>query len=72
MKRLLIALALTCVLTGSALAEDVHTCGITSPSDEATETTAPGDVPSTDYQLPRDVETCGLTATVLTMLDLVF
>ncbi|MDQ1638838.1 MAG: hypothetical protein QOF62_2177 [Pyrinomonadaceae bacterium] len=32
MKRYLIALALTCVLSGSAFAGDIHTCGDAAPA----------------------------------------
>jgi hypothetical protein len=49
MKRFLTAVALTCVLSGSALAGDIPTCGITSEDSTTTETTTPGHIPSTDY-----------------------
>lgn len=50
MKRLMITLALTCVLSASVLAGEVPTVGITAPPpDETTPTTsapAPSDIPS--------------------------
>ena len=53
MKRFMMTLALTCVLSASALAGDVPTVGITAPPpDETTPTstlTAPGEVPSVGY-----------------------
>lgn len=72
MKRFLIALALTCVLSGSALAGDVPTCGAPVPaSSETTETTSPGDITNGDSTSPGDVDTCGLSV-LLTILDLAF
>lgn len=70
MKRFLTTLALTCVLSGSALAGDIDTCGITS-GDPTTVAASPGDVPSTDSSSPGDMPTCGLTV-LLTILDLAF
>jgi hypothetical protein len=47
MKRFVIALALTCVLSGSTLAGEVPTVGFTAPPpDELPPVTAPGEVPS--------------------------
>ena len=55
MKRFLMTMALTCVLSSSSLAGEVPTVGITSPPpppsgfQSATDTTAPGDVPSVGF-----------------------
>jgi hypothetical protein len=47
MKRFVITLALTCVLSCSALAGEVPTVGFTAPPpDEPPAPTAPGEVPS--------------------------
>lgn len=50
MKRFLMTIALTCVLSGSALAGDMPTCGVMSPPpSETTETaslTSPGEMPA--------------------------
>ena len=47
MKRFVMTMALTCVLSGSALAGEIPTVGFTAPPpDETTTLTAPGEVPS--------------------------
>lgn len=73
MKRFLATLALTCVLSGSALAGTIPTCGLTAdePPTEATETTELGHVPTSDSTSPREVATPGLSI-LLTLLDLAF
>jgi hypothetical protein len=61
MKRFLVTLALTCVLSGTAFAGEIPTMGSPSPApDGATQTTLPGDMP-----------TCGLSV-LLTILNLAF
>ena len=58
MKRFVIALALACVLSGSALAGDMPTGGIAPPPSGATQTTtstSPGDIPT----VPGDIPTSG-------------
>lgn len=73
MKRFLTALALTCALSGSALAGDANTCGLASPAPDPTqEVVIPGDMPGVDSAMPGDMPTCGLSLAVLTVLDLVF
>ncbi len=58
MKRLLSAIALTCLLAVSALAGDLPTAGLTSPGDlptagvsspAPTGTTSPGDLPTAGF-----------------------
>ena len=74
MKRFMIAIALTCILFGSALAGDIPmtVTGTPPPPPGATaETASPGDVPSTDVTSPGTIPTCGLSV-LLTALDLVF
>lgn len=50
MKRFVLAVALTCVLTGSALAGDIPSVGFTAPPPDeptlTTTTTAPGEIPT--------------------------
>jgi hypothetical protein len=61
MKRFLIALALTCVLSGSVLAGDVDTAGAPAPAPGETQGgNAPGDMGN------------GGTAVLLAIFDLVF
>ncbi len=51
MKRFVMTIALTCVLSASALAGDVPTVGVTAPPPPETSTpTAPGEIPSTDLR----------------------
>ncbi|HEV7796535.1 MAG TPA: hypothetical protein VGO73_00140 [Pyrinomonadaceae bacterium] len=68
MKRLLIALALTCVLSGSVLAGDVDTAGAPAPGGTA-QATSPGDIPTSDLTSTGTIDTCGW-AVVLTLLDI--
>jgi hypothetical protein len=61
MKRSLAALALTCVLFGSAMAGTIPTCGAPEPGNtQGPGATAPGDIPSTGISI------------WLTILDLAF
>ena len=48
MKRFLMTIALTCVLSASALAGDMPTCGVMSPSPSGTtaSATSPGEMPT--------------------------
>jgi hypothetical protein len=68
MKRFVITLALSCVLSGSAFAGEVPTVGVTPPPPpppdgiQATSTSAPGDVPS-------GVFTQEVTETALTLIQ---
>jgi hypothetical protein len=64
MKRFLATLTLTCVLSVSALAGTIDTCGLTSERP-----TSPGDVPSTDVTSPAGLPTCGLSV-LLAAFDL--
>ena len=70
MKRFATTLALVCVLSSSAVAGDVPTCGLESS----------GNIPSTDSQLPGNVPTTDATgempgvdlSILLMILDLAF
>jgi hypothetical protein len=78
MKRLLSAIALTCLLAVSALAGDLPTAGVTSPSpgdlptagvtSQATGTTSPGDLPTGGFA--EQVSDAALSA-LLSVLGLV-
>ena len=48
MKRFAMTVVLTCVLSGSSLAGDIPTVGVTAPPPPPT---APGDIPSVGYAL---------------------
>lgn len=76
MKRLLSAIALTCLLAVSALAGDLPTAGLTSPGDlptagvsspTPTGTTSPGDLPTAGFA--EQVSNTALSA-LLTALGL--
>ena len=47
MKRFVMTMALTCVLSGSALAGDIPSVGFTAPPPPTP--TAPGEIPTSDY-----------------------
>lgn len=79
MKRLLSAIALTCLLAGSALAGDLPTAGVASPSPgdlptagisspASTGTTSPGDLPTSGFA--EQVSDAALSA-LLSVLGLV-
>lgn len=71
MKRLLMAITLACVVSGTALAGEMPTV-IAPPAPDATvETVIPGEVTTGDSAAPGEMPTCGLSI-VLTILDLVF
>ena len=72
MKRSLLALTLTCVLSVSAMAADIPTVGITSTEPDTTvETVSPGHIPSTDSTSPGDMRAVDLSI-LMTVLNLVF
>ena len=68
MKRLLLTIALTCVLSGSALAGDMPACGITAEEPETT--AASGSIPTGDVALTES-ETPTLLTILLTILSVV-
>ena len=72
MKRFLVALTLTCVLSVSAMAGDIPTIGAPSPGQtQGGDSTALGEIPSVNSPAPADIPTCGLSL-VITLLDLAF
>jgi hypothetical protein len=74
MKRFLVTLALTCVLSGTALAGEIPTMGVPSPAaepDGIAQATLPGDMPTMGSTSPADMPTCGLSV-LLTILNLAF
>ncbi len=66
MKRLLIALTLTCAFSISAFAADIPTCGITSTGPDGA---SPGNIPTSGSTSPGDMPTCGWSL-LLSILDL--
>ena len=70
MKRFVIAVALTCVLSGSALAGDVPSVGFTAPPpDEPPPVTAPGDIPTVGFT--QEVSEAALTLVQLMLRSVV-
>jgi hypothetical protein len=71
MKRLVLAIALACALTGSALAGEIHSTGAPVPGEiPPSGSPAPGDIPC-GTPAPGEVPTVGLSV-VLIILDLAF
>jgi hypothetical protein len=83
MNRFVLAIALACALSGTALAGDIHTTGEPAPGDIHTAgepapgdistsgSTAPGNIPTLGNPSPGDIPSGGLSV-VLTILDLLF
>lgn len=72
MRRFLMTVALTCVLSVSAMAGDMPTCGTPAPPPPPSEMqTSPGEIPTDGLTSPSDMPTCGLSA-VLAILNLAF
>ncbi len=66
MKRFVMTIALTCILSGSALAGDVPSVGFTAPPPDETATlTAPGDIPTSDFA--RQMSEAALTLVQLVL-----
>jgi hypothetical protein len=63
--------ALTCVLSVTALAGEMPTCGVTSPPPDETAQQRHRGIPSTGVTSPGDMPTCGLSV-LLTAFGLVF
>ena len=49
MKRFVMAVALACALSATALAGDVPSTDVVSPPPGNMQTTSPGDIPTSDY-----------------------
>ncbi len=72
MKRFVLAITLTCALSASTLAGEMHTTGAPEPVPGDAHTVgapAPGDVSTTGTPAPGEMPISGL---VMTMLDLLF
>jgi hypothetical protein len=70
MKKFLMTIALTSVLSVSALAGEMPTCGAPAPEPSGTET-IPGDIAAPGFTSPGDMGN-GASAALLTILDLLF
>jgi hypothetical protein len=71
MRRFLMTIALTCVLSGSALAGEMPTCGLASEEPTMDQPVQPGHVPTSDSTSPGDIHSIDVSI-LLTVLDLVF
>jgi hypothetical protein len=72
MNRFVLAIALACALSGTALAGDIHTAGAPAPGETPTgNATSPGEIHTTGEASPGDMGNGGLSA-LLTIFDLVF
>ena len=72
MKRFLVTLTLTCVLSVSAMAGSIPTCGAPAPDVPPVPITSePGEMPTVGSTAPGDIPTCGLSF-VVTLLELAF
>ena len=77
MRRLTLAIALACVLSGAARAGEIHPTGVVAPptqgtvigAEETTGTTAPSEMPSTDATAPQQSGT--LLTIILTLISIV-
>ena len=65
MKRFMLAVALTCALSVSAIAGEMPTMGAVAPTPTPAVTTAPGDMPTTGATAPGEIQWPGLLATVI-------
>ena len=72
MNRFALAIALSCVLTVTALAGEIHSTGAPEPGEiHTTGSPDPGDIPSTNNASPGDIPGVDLSI-VLTITDLLF
>ena len=67
MKRFMLAVALTCVLSVSAIAGEMPTMGAVAPTPNPIVTTTPGDMPTTGVAstAPGEIQFPGLMATAI-------
>jgi hypothetical protein len=65
MKRLMIVMALTCVLSASTLAGDIPSGGFTAPPPPPSTQTAPGEIPTGGYAQEISEAALDLVAWVL-------
>jgi len=71
MKRFALAIALACVLSGSALGGDSHSTGSPTPGEIPTVPVTCGDIPTDNSTAPGDITSVGMSL-VTTLLDLAF
>ena len=65
MKRFMLAIALTCVLSVSAIAGEMPTMGVAAPTPTPAVATAPGEMPTTGATAPGEIQGPGLLATIV-------
>jgi len=67
MKRFMLAVALTCVLSVSAIAGEMPTMGVVAPTPNPAVALAPGEMPTTGAAstAPGEIQGPGLLATVI-------
>jgi hypothetical protein len=68
MKRFLITVALTCILSMSALAGEIPTVGVASPPPSGTSATAPGEIPTSSAARPVSGAALSLIQALLGLL----
>lgn len=68
MKRLSLAIALACVVTGAAHAGEIHSTGVAAPPTSGTEM-APGEIHPTGATAPQ--ESTDILTIILTLLSIV-
>jgi hypothetical protein len=71
MKRLVMALALACVLSCQTLADNIPTSGAPSPPPPSNSTALAGEIPSSDSTFAGNIQTSDLVV-LLTILGLAF
>ena len=70
MRRLALAVALACVLSGVARAGDMHSTGVVAPPPPSTATTY-GEVPSTGATAPQPSSSSTVVTIILTLISIV-
>ena len=68
MRRLALAIAMACLLSGVARAGEIHPTGAPAPSTGST-ATAPGEIPTTGGTAPEESNT--VLTIILTLIDIV-
>jgi len=82
MRRLALAIALACVISGAIRAGEIHSTGAVAPSTPSTATTGgeipttgvttTGEIPSTGVAEPGEIHTTGvITTIILTVISIV-
>ena len=74
MRRLILAMALSCVLSGAIHGGEIHSTGaVALPTPTPSTATAPGEIPSTGVTAPGEIHTTGEAALtiILTLISIV-